>query len=136
MDLKKKQQVRLLVIDESENYLSAIRECIEMCPPDYELAIEFADSEGKTREIMKRWDPSVVLLDAHLPAVNALNMLEKYLAELVPVIVTSDTRCSEIGNSARVRGAVGYITKSENPDEIETLLERIRTVSIDLGVQH
>ena len=75
MTFKKKQQVRLLVIDDSDRYLKSIRECVEMCPPDYDLTIEFADSESKTRELMKSWDPSVVLLDAHLPAVNALQQL-------------------------------------------------------------
>ena len=131
-----KKEVRLLILDESERYSKAIRECAEMSPPDYQLTVQFADNEKKALEIMKNWDPSVVLLDAHMPRLDAFDVLERYMAEIVPVIVTSSSTSRDIEASARSHGAIGYFAKSENPDEIEWLLSSIGNVSINFEVRH
>ena len=131
-----KKNVRLLVVDDSKKYSEIIQEWAETSPPEYNLTFEFADSEAKTIEAINRWDPSVVLMDAHMPCINTFEVLERYLAGAVPVIVTSGTRSKAIEDSAREKGAVGYFAKSENPDELEFLLNSIGSVSIEFATKH
>ena len=131
-----KKNVRLLVVDDTEKYSEVIQEWAESSPPEYNLTFEFADSEEKAIEVINRWDPSVVLMDAHMPSINTFEVLERYLAGAVPVIVTSGSKSKTIEDSAREKGAVGYFAKSENPDELEYLLHSIGSVSIEFATKH
>ena len=134
--IDKKRELRVLILDENETYLSAIRACATMNPPEFGLTFQFAASEDSARRIINEWDPSCVLLDAHIPEFDACGALERYMAEVVPVIITSDSASRDIEASALSRGAVKYITKSENPDEIESLLCSIGEVSIEFDSKH
>ena len=132
----KKKRVRLLVVDDNVSFTETIKEMAEASPPDYELTVRFADNESEVLSVMKEWDPSVIILDAHTSALNSLEALEHYMAEIVPVIVVSDTPSREIEASSLSRGAVGYLTKGESVEELELLLSNLGNVSIDFEVHH
>ncbi len=134
--MSNKKNVRLLVVDDSKRYSEVIQEWAETSPPEYNLSFEFADSEAQTIEMINSWDPSVVLLDAHMPSIDTFDVLERYLAGAVPVIITSGSKSKAIEESAREKGAVGYFAKSENPDELEFLLNSIGSVSIEFATKH
>ncbi len=131
-----RKNVRLLVLDENSQYSESIRECAEMTHHSFDLEVKCVEDEGEARELIKSWDPSVIILDAYLPKSNSFSMLEGYLAELVPVIMASSTLSREIQRSAMAKGAVGYVEKSENFDELESLLTLLEDVSITFEQRH
>jgi len=132
----KTKNVRLLVVDENNQYSDSIQECAELAYPGYHLEVKCAHNEANTRELLKSWDPSVVILDAYLPESDSFSMLESYLAGLVPVIMTSTALSKEIEKSAMAKGAVGYVEKNDNPEELESLLHLLEDVSITFEQQH
>jgi CheY-like chemotaxis protein len=131
-----KKQIRLLVVDDSDNYSELIRNAADHTLSNFDLTIKHAESESEVLSILKSWDPTVVIMDAHTEAIDSLGALERYMAELVPVIMVSDSPSREIEHSSLTRGAVGYTTKSEGVDELESLLTQVGEVSINFEIQH
>jgi DNA-binding response OmpR family regulator len=131
-----KKRVRLLVVDDHNEFYDLIREYAEICEHQFDLVCEFADSSEKVSALMKAWLPSVMLVDAHTSEADCFALLEACKRESVPVIVTSDHQNEEIEGSILSRGANGYVTKTDSPEEIESLLHRLQSVSTEFASRH
>lgn len=126
--------VRVLVVDDDRSLTEMIEEHISDSGDN--MAVRYAETEGEVLDLMMSWDPSVVLLDAHASKLDSLFLLESRMAELAPVIVTSDQVSKEIEEAARLKGAVGYVTKCDGLDELDHLLSCIAQVAINFQQTH
>ncbi len=134
--MKYKKTVKLLVVDEQPGYCELIREHAEICSHQIDIICEYVTSGREAIEKIAEWKPSVILLDAHLQDINSFEVLESCREGRATVVVASDHCSRAIMDSARERGASGYVTKSENPEEIEALLVELATVSAPVELDH
>lgn len=131
-----RKTIKLLVVDEQASYCDLIREHAEICSHHVDIVCECVNSGKDAIEKIASWKPSVILLDAHLNDVNSFEVLQSCREGRATVVVASDHCSREIMDSARSHGASGYVTKSENPEEIEALLFELATVSAPIEFEH
>lgn len=124
-----RKDVRLLVIDDSDEHFEQICHITEMYNPEYSVECQRAEScqallgqEGGSK-------PTVVLLDIHILS-DALAIIQQLSHQGVPVIATSTIRLPQIAETAQQYGAVGYFNKSDNPDDIEALVDFVASVAV------
>ncbi len=124
-----RKDVRLLVIDDSDDHFEQICHITEMYNPEYNVECQRAEScqslvgsEGGSK-------PTVVLLDIHI-LTDALTIIQQLSHQGVPVIATSAVRLPELAETAQQYGAVGYFNKSDNPDDIEALVDFVASVAV------
>lgn len=131
-----RKKVRLLVIDDHEEYFELIKEYADMCSHQFDIICTYSESGERGLELIRSWSPSIVIMDAHLPDVHAYSLLEVCNDEACPVIVTSDQRSNEIEQSMLAQGACAYLPKTDNPDEMESLLYQIHEHSLTIDYKH
>ncbi len=134
MDLRK--HVRLLVVESEPEFRDQLREIIELCSHQYEIVAEFAGSGLEARNLMVRFDPSVVLMDMHAADNEAVALMRGCSELEVPVVATGELRSREAEEQAFRHGAVAFMTRSEDPEDIETILHTLATVSGQCQVRH
>lgn len=125
-----RKEVRLLVVDDHEEHFDQLREIAEMYHPEYHVECRLVSSAIEAVDIAASWRASVVLLDLHVIS-SALELLKQLATQGTAVVATSDTRLPDLAETASEYGAVGYLSKSDNPDDIEHMLAFVAGVSID-----
>lgn len=130
-----RKEVRLLVVDEHEEHFELIQEVAEMYHPEFKVECKLATSAGEAVDLASSWQASVVLLDLHVIS-SALELLQQLSSQGAAVVATSDTRLPELSGTAENYGAVGYLAKSSNPEDIESLLSFVASVSSPSSPTH
>jgi len=123
-----RKEVRLLVVDDHVEHFEQIQEFAEMYHPEFRFECKLATSAFEAVDISSSWGASVVLLDLHVIS-SALELMEQLSAQGAAVVATSDVRIPEFAETAGEHGAVGYLSKSSNPDDIEALLSYVASVA-------
>ena len=134
--MSERRRLTLLVIDEHREYFERIRDCAELCRHQCVVDCHFSSSAVGAEALISRLHPEVVLVDAHLPDTNSLALVQACSHENVPVVVASESVSSDIGDSARKFGAHGYVSKSDDPEEIEALLTQLVEMAPVLPLEH
>ena len=127
MSMRKK--VRLLVVDEQNKFCDLVREIAELSSHLYDITCEFTESGERALELVKKWDPSVILVDAHLHDVNSCDLVKDCRDARAPVVVTSEEKSVAIEEAARGWGASGYVTKSESMEDVERLVLELADIA-------
>lgn len=125
-----RKDVRLLVIDDHPEYFELLSECSEMYNPEYRVECKLVSKLEEAMDVAASWDPSVVLVDLHV-AEEALDYLKRIAEAGPPVVATTVTRMPECQATAQQCGAVGYVVKSEDQEDLEQLLEYVASVARD-----
>ncbi len=120
-----RSSVRLLVVDESSSYYDQIKEYAEVYSHQIELVVAHAESASSAIEELRKFKPSVVLVDMHIPDMNGLDLIDRCKDEIQAVVVTSQTPSKEIETSALQHGAKAYVSKGEAPEDFENLIETL-----------
>jgi two-component system, chemotaxis family, chemotaxis protein CheY len=117
--------MKVLIIEDSELIREMLKDCVEQAGHEVIAAVEDGE-EGIIK--LKSLKPYIVLLDLTLPNMNGIEWLEaknKYdefmkipLQEKAKVIVCSALEYKEVVNEAMKLGAVDYITKPFNEQEV------------------
>lgn len=121
--------VRVLVIDDSSEYVEQLKVHAEMYHPAYKIECNFAENDQEARAAVTEWHPSVVLLDLHAPLASAIDVLQNISSQGTPVVATSELQSAEFSDTAMASGATAYIPKSHNPDDLDRLLETLASYS-------
>jgi DNA-binding NarL/FixJ family response regulator len=130
-----RREVRLLVVDDTPDHFELLAEVAEMYNPDYRVECRLVSTACETFEAVGEWQPSVVLVDLHSVA-DALAVVKQLAEQGRSVVATSAHRSPELSSVADQYGAVGYLSKSENPDDVEALVEFVATVSSPPDINH
>jgi DNA-binding NarL/FixJ family response regulator len=123
-----RKDVRLLVIDDHPEYFERLTECSEMYNPEYKVECRLVTALQEALDVASEWEPSVVLVDLHVGE-EALDYVKRIADVGAPVVATTETRMPDCQAAAQHRGAVGYVVKSEDQEDIEELLEYVASVA-------
>lgn len=95
----------------------------------YEINYAWNGREGY--EKILSYDPDLILLDLMLPMMNGVELLEKLrndkVAQGTPIIVVSalQDEVGMLGQSIRALGAVEYLRKPVNPNDLAAYVKRV-----------
>ena len=112
----------VLVIDDEQNLVRSIK--FSLNNQDIELSAAFTGQEGITA--FEQLNPDLILLDLGLPDMSGLEVLShlRQLSPTTPVIMISAHGDTRTAVKAVKEGAVDYITKPFDVDELELLMLR------------
>lgn len=113
----------ILIIDDDIGIRLTLQELF--VDEGYEV-VTLASAEEALRHLQK-FDPDLVLLDLNLPGMHGLTLLEKIQKQENPspvVIITSNTDAPSAVKAMKL-GALDYITKPFNLDELILVVKRI-----------
>jgi two-component system response regulator AtoC len=115
---------RVLVVDDAEGIRTYLASCLELRGYDVDTA---EDGSRALALIEGGADPDAILLDVMMPGLDGLQTLERVreLAPGVPVVMLSVVgRTGTIVDAMR-RGAVDYLTKPFEEEELEATLDKV-----------
>ena len=130
------KKVRLLVVDDQAEFCDLVQEIVDVSRHIFDITCQITSSGEKAMELMKSWEPSVVLLDAHLSDSNCFEILEDCKHSSATIVVTSTEMSHEIEEAARKGGASGYVCKSNNLEDVERLVHDVATMAATDGQIH
>jgi len=117
------KKLKILVIDDDQS----MRELLETILKD-KYTVLTASTGGAGIRILERENINIVMLDLRLPDIDGLEVLknikDKYA--YVEVMVISAVKDIDVVVRAMKLGAYNYITKDFDPDELLTLIDRLR----------
>ena len=116
--------MRVLIADDHRLFRDSLRSLLEA------RGVEVVGEAGDGRqaiELAHRLEPDVVLMDLSMPAMDGLTATRQLCSELpgVKVVVVTATRENGQRAKALAAGALGYLTKDFETDELFSLLERV-----------
>jgi DNA-binding NtrC family response regulator len=85
-------------------------------------------SWNEARSHLSRTDPSLIITDVRLPDANIMDILPSIASEH-PIIVLTAYGTVQEAVAAMKAGAMEYLTKPVNPDELELKIERVLELS-------
>ncbi len=134
------EQSRILVVDDQPDNVVLLERILS---PSYSL-IKGVTDPGQALEAAAEFDPDLILLDLHMPAISGFAILEQLRQpgaghDLLPVVVLTADSTPEARNRALELGATDYLTKPL--DRREVLLRvrntlQVRRLHLDLQDQN
>lgn len=126
------EQIKVLVIEDHP----IVRDgCLRIFArrPDIE-ALE-ANSAEAGRALNRDFAPDIVVLDINLPDANGLDLIASLLGDNpgAKIIVFSMYEAASFVTHALEKGALGYITKSDDPASILAAIDKVRSGAVYLG---
>ena len=113
---------KILIIDDDELIASMLSKFLKS--KGYEVQAETAAFEH-IPQMIETWAPDVVLLDIFLPGRNGIELLEEWngRAKSNQVIMLTSDHSAESAVKCLKLGAVDYLTKPFNLDEVEIVIQ-------------
>ena len=113
-------KARVLIVDDEEEFINSLAERLSIRDYDATTSVNGQDAIEK----ISSYDFDVVMLDVVMPGIDGLEVLReiKRIKPLTEVIMLTALPNVEIGVEAMKRGAMDYILK---PCEIEELISKI-----------
>ncbi|MEZ4752704.1 MAG: response regulator [Bdellovibrionota bacterium] len=108
----------------AEAYYDMLVEYVDMYSHEFKIECEHASGDEAHKKIGS-FLPSIIILDAHLDTINYLEILKHCGEGIAPVVVMSTSQNKEIADSAMESGAHAFITKSDDPDDVEFVFTRL-----------
>jgi DNA-binding NarL/FixJ family response regulator len=130
-----RKEVKLLVVDDQPQHFEQIRAFAEMFSSQFVIECRLARDKRETCEVVDSWNPSVVLVDVHLIS-DAFRLIQEIAHKGASVIAVSEARIPQLAETAHTYGAVGCLTKSDNPDDVEHLVGYIAAIARSSIVSH
>ena len=130
-----RKEVKLLVVDDHAEHFEQIRAFADMYSAQFQIECKLAQDKEEAHEVMESWHPSVVLVDVHLIS-DAFNLIQEISHKGASVLAVSEARIPKLAETAQTYGAVGCLTKSDNPDDVEHLVGYIASIASSSIVSH
>lgn len=136
MPLQKSEpkKIKVLIVDDSDTIRKMLQNFISK-DPSMEV-VGMAALPSQAEELIARLKPDVITLDIHMPEMDGVTLLKRYIRKYpIPTIIISSVSREE-GNmvlSGLEAGAVDYLQKPSFADMTKLgilLLDKIRTASI------
>ncbi len=109
-------KLRLIVADDS---LPFLKKLVSLLSVEFNVVATAADGETAL-DLIRRFEPDVVVLDLHMPALNGIEVTRKLAKNpLSPkVVICSAETDPEFVEAAREAGAAEYVFKSRIETEL------------------
>lgn len=127
-----KRKIKVLVVDDSKTIQQLLKKILSS---DSIEVVGTALSAEEAFPLLSRLRPDVITLDIHMPGMNGVNFLEKFLPEFpIPTIMISSISLNEgdFVMKALELGAVDYIQKptlEELTSQTEFIREKVKTAA-------
>ena len=111
--------MRFLVVDDSRAMQSIVRRGLKKAGYD-DLDVKLASDGAEALEIIKVWEPDMVLTDWHMPTMSGMELLQAIRQQMLEVsvgMVTTETSPAKL-DAARQAGAVFVINKPFADDDL------------------
>jgi len=120
--MKKKEKIKVLLVDDEEEFVKTLSERLQMRDVDSETAF---DGEQAIESVSEE-EPDVLVLDLKMPGIHGLEVLRwiKNHHPSIQVIILTGHGTEQDEEKARELGAFDYLKK---PVETESLVNKIRT---------
>jgi len=121
----KKNEMRILLVDDDERFLGALEALLETIP-DAEVAGKVFDG-ADAAAAAERLQPDVILIDHAMPHMDGLKATRQIHA-LVPdaqIVMLSGSDIVDRSADARDAGAVAYVLKTQTITELPELLAKL-----------
>ncbi|MBS1798096.1 MAG: sigma-54-dependent Fis family transcriptional regulator [Acidobacteria bacterium] len=117
-----KQKIKILLADDDP----VLRRLLPSQITADDLEFSTAESANSVLGKLKEEDFDVVLLDVNLPDVSGIEILPaiRQTENAPEVIMLTADKSLQTGIEAMRRGAIDYITKPANADEVETFIRK------------
>jgi len=114
-----------LLVDDHALFREGMKHLLRHLRPD--ATIHQAGTVDEAAGILAGTRIDLILLDLHLPGLRGLQSLDamRAVTEDVPIVVLSGTEDGETVRGAIEHGAMGFIQKSVNPDEMLQAVESV-----------
>ncbi|MBU0503182.1 MAG: response regulator [Candidatus Omnitrophota bacterium] len=115
---------KILIIDDAPDFVQLLESRLKLS--NYDVVVAF---DGKTGlELAKKEIPDLVILDVVMPGMDGFEVLKVFKGSFetsaIPVIMLTQKRDSESILDAQELGAVDYISKPFDPEELLKLIRR------------
>ena len=123
---KKKDKVRILIVDDEPNIVRTLKDRLEM--NEYDVITGSNGKEGLDLAIKEQ--PDIILLDVIMPLMDGLEMLEALRSnaqcrDIAVIMLTARSQTQDIAR-AKACGIEDYIVK---PFDLSELLEKIESIA-------
>jgi len=123
---KKKNRVKILIVDDEPNIVRTLKDRLEM--NEYDVITGSNGQEGLERAIKDQ--PDIILLDVIMPLMDGLEMLEALrrrpeCSNMAVIMLTARSQTQDIAR-AKSCGIEDYIVK---PFDLSELLEKIENIA-------
>jgi CheY-like chemotaxis protein len=118
-------QRKVLVVDDEEDILEIIADRLAF----YGFEVRTARNGVECLEVIEREVPDLVLLDIRMPGMDGMAVLARLREEypMLPVVMISASSERHIARASLSQGAVDYILKPFEPNELkEKVLRAIK----------
>ena len=121
------QKTRILIADDHRLIRNALKHIFNDLP-DMEIVGEAKNSEEVFQQI-ERSAPDVIVLDLNMPEKDGLEILQQLRAEnnAIPAVILTLYPEERFKNSAFAQGAVAFLTKECNPEELISAIRKARS---------
>ena len=124
-----KKSIRVLVIDEGGEYFQQVQDHANLNSHHYKMACRHTTEISEVADLLLSWDPTVVIIDvAHSPFCSA-QVAKGCSDREVPLVVTGYIHNKEIQEAIEKIGAIAYVVKSEDPDDLDDVVQLLATVA-------
>lgn len=119
------EQLSLLLVDDHRIFLDGLS--LALAPLCADLQIETAESAAAAQACLQQQDFDLILLDLRLPDMPGLELLQRWQQQgcLTPVAILSASDSTLDAQAALNAGALGFIPKSSNSDELRRAVTRV-----------
>ncbi|MGI6680664.1 MAG: response regulator [Bdellovibrionota bacterium] len=117
--------ISIIVIDNQENYANALNDYIDICNyiGKFQVKLESNIKEA-IKEISKKPN-CIVVLDAYVGKEKSIKFLKSVLNKDVKTVLVSDNSSDDIKKMAKKYGAIGFLKKKYEPEDLDSLFEMI-----------
>lgn len=126
-------QKRVLVVDDEQSIRDSLRLLLKSS-----FEVEVADNGAAAIEAVRRQKPDLILLDVIMPELDGIETLRRLRADFkeVPVVMLSATTTVQTAVSALKIGAVDFLSKPFDVEELTSLLIKVANSAPHLVAPH
>ena len=119
------EQLNLLLVDDHRIFLDGLS--LALTPLCADLRVQAAHNAAEAEDCLSRQDFDLILLDLRLPDLPGLDLLQRWQQQgrLTPVAILSASDSSLDAQAALAAGALGFIPKSANGDDLRQAVTRV-----------
>lgn len=119
------EHLRLLLVDDHRIFLDGLR--LALAPLSPGLRIHTAQDAAEAEACLRQHDFDLILLDLRLPDVPGLELLQRWQQQgrMTPVAILSASDSSLDAQAAMAAGALGFIPKSADGDDLRRAVSRV-----------
>lgn len=121
--------VRVLIVDDHDNYPGLVCDSADIWNEHFAFECKKARSVQEAKDEVEEWLPRVILVDPFVPDLSLTEFADYCLGRSISLVVMSENSVDGLSELVERIGAVGYIPKSEDPDDVQFLLERIAEIA-------